>query len=341
MRNALLLRALRREFDVIEVTDNRPGSLLARNLRLAARLLHARTESHDLAFVGFYGHLLTLLLTRLTRKPLIFDAFMSTWDTLCFDRKQFSSRSLPGRLAFQIDQQACQRATHCLLDTAAHKQYFSSAFGLPEDKMTPYYLGYDDEVFFPRPPAVASSDAFTVSFYSSYLPLHGVEYIVHAAKLLENEPGIRFQIIGEGMVYPQVRQLADDLQVRHLTFEPAVPYATLANEITTASVCLGGPFGSTNKAQRVIGGKTYQFMAMAKPTIVGDSPANREILTNRENALFCPMASGEALADAIIELKRDRDLREHLAQNGCEYCRREFNIEKQAARLSKIVRNLL
>jgi len=55
---------------------------------------------------------------------------------------------------------------------------------------------------------------------------------------------------------------------------------------------------------------------MAKPVITGDSPAAREALVDGENALLCEMGNAQALAQAILLLKRDRALREKIAQAG-------------------------
>ena len=340
VRNLLVRRALRQQFDVFEVTANRPGSLLLRNLRLLPRLLKALRVPHDLVFVGFYGYLLTLFLSRLTRKPIVLDAYVSNWDTLCFDRQRFGPYSTRGRLAYWLDRQACLAASHCLLDTEAHKRYFVETFGIPESKISAFYVGYDQELFYPRS-EVQTEGRFVVFYYGSFLPLQGIEHIVGAAKLLEAEPDVEFRIIGEGIVYPRVRELAKELQVDRLTFHPAIPYPQLPDAIAGASVCLGGHFGSNEKASRVIATKTFQFLAMAKPTVVGDSPANRELFTHGEDVLMCKMADARALASSILELKRDASLRARIAQRGYERCRDQFSTEKQGQRLGEILSRLL
>ncbi len=340
VRNLLIRRALRQHFDVFEITDSHPGSILLRSMRLLPQLLKVHRAQYDLIFVGFYGHLLTLFLRQLTSKPILFDAFLSTYDTLCFDRKRFSPYSARGRAAYLLDKKSCAVANHCLLDTKVHKRYFVDTFSVPESKISAFYVGYDQEMFYPRPGAQVEN-RFIVFYYGSFVPLQGVEHIVGAAKLLEDEPDIEFHIIGEGIVYPRVRQLAEELQVPHLTFQPAVPYHQLADAIARASICLGGPFGSSAKARRVIAGKTFQFLAMARPTIVGDSLANRELFTHGDDVFMCKMADAHALAAAILELKHDAFLRMQIARRGYEHCREEFNIEKQGQRLKQIVSRLL
>ena len=339
VRDLLVRRALRRHFDVVEVTDTRRGSLLLRHMRLLPKLALALRGSYDLLFVGFYGHLLVNLLSRWTNKPIVFDAYLSTWDTLCFDRQTFKPLSAPGRLAFWLDQQSCLRARHSLLDTEAHTRYFSDTFGVPASKLSAYYVGYDEEQFKPAPVGRAG-DRFVVFYYASFVPLQGVEHIVRAAKLLETEADIDFHIIGWGMTYDRTRQLAEELRLQRLVFHPPVSYTQLPHAISEASVCLGGPFGSSGKASRVIAGKTFQFLAMAKPTIVGDSPANREVFRHGDDVWMCRMADGHALASAILELKRDRGLRERIARRGFEHCRDEFSMERQSERLRKIILSL-
>jgi glycosyltransferase involved in cell wall biosynthesis len=66
----------------------------------------------------------------------------------------------------------------------------------------------------------------------------------------------------------------------------------------------------------VIATKTYQFLAMAKPTIVGECPANAEIFTHSEHVYMCRMADARALADAILALRADAGLRRKIALGG-------------------------
>ena len=72
---------------------------------------------------------------------------------------------------------------------------------------------------------------------------------------------------------------------------------------------------------------------MGKPTIVGDNPANRELLTPGHDAWFCQMADPEALASAILTLMQNRDLQAHLSQNAL----RTFKMHASTDALSRQV----
>ena len=59
-------------------------------------------------------------------------------------------------------------------------------------------------------------------------------------------------------------------------------------------------------------------LAMGKAIIASDLPGFRELLMSGQNALLVNPEDPDELADALIELARDRELREELARNVCE-----------------------
>ena len=330
-RNAMLQACLKANFSVLAATD-RASVLPARYLRVAAKLLKAPAD-YDLACVGFLGQPLMPLMRRITRRPILFDAFLSIYDTLCYDRRRFAPQSLAGRLAFWLDRTSCAQADLVMLDTQTHTHYFQQTFGIPAEKLTHLFVGCDERVFFPRP----TIQTGYVLFYGSFLPLHGIEVIVRAARLLQADTRIRFRVIGNGLEYGRIRRLAEALQLSNVDFAPPVPLSALPDQIAGATVCLGGHFAGSDKAQRVIAGKTFQCLAMGKPTIVGDNPANRELLTPGFDVAFCPPADPEALAQAILTLVNDPDLRAHLSENA----RATFLARASVAALSPQVRQMV
>ena len=113
------------------------------------------------------------------------------------------------------------------------------------------------------------------------LPLHGTEYIVQAAGRLHNEREIEFVVAGKGSEHQKVRNLARRMRVSNIRFIDWLPYESLPLEIANSDICLGGHFSDIEKAKRVIAGKTYQFIAMKKPVIVGNGAGNRELFTHQ------------------------------------------------------------
>jgi glycosyltransferase involved in cell wall biosynthesis len=188
--------------------------------------------------------------------------------------------------------------------------------GVRPDKLRWVPVGAD-KVYCREPSPVGEGDSFTVVYFGQYIPLHGVNYIVEAARILEEHPDIHFELVGDGQTYEAASSLAERLQVQNVTFHHAwlSPEKLIAEHIIPADVCLGA-FGDSPKARRVVPIKVFVALAMGKPVITGDSPAAREVLSHGTDAILCQMANPQALAQAILFLKRNRSLREKIAEEG-------------------------
>jgi glycosyltransferase involved in cell wall biosynthesis len=314
--NQFLLQSFRQfaRVDVIEESGS-GKSILKRSAQVLAQVpAQLRRKKYDLVFVGFFGHFLMPPLRALTRAPILFHPFISTFETLVYDRKKAAPASLTAQLAFGLDRTAMHAASHLLMDTQANVTYFSQTFGLPESRSSIIYIGSDETLFYPRPEKKPTGEKI-ILYHGSYLPLQGVDTIIQAAKLLDNEPNLRFRLLGNGLEYERIRKLVTDLRIHNVDFLSAVPVSELPEQIACASICLGGHFGTSDKAARVIAGKTFQDIAMGKATIVGNNSANRELLRHGYDAWFTPMDDPCALAESIRTLVSDPFLREEIGRN--------------------------
>ncbi len=266
-------------------------------------------KQYDVLLVAFPGWHAVVLAKFLTRKPIIFDAFVSVYDSTVFDRKNTKKRSLKAKYFWLMDWLACKLADKVLLDTNEHIKYFVEEFGLNEGKFVRISVGADDSVL--RPIKVEDKrrkSKFIVHYHGNVIPLQGVKYILESAKLLKLYKDIQFNLIGS-----RVKRWYEKSFSGNVNFIENVPYEKLAEYISQADICLG-IFGDTNKTQRVIPNKVYEYMACQKPIITADTPAIRELF-NENDLHLIPTASPEVLAKAILKLKNDSALREKLAEN--------------------------
>ncbi len=335
MRNRVLLAALRMCCDVTVLTGD-GCNIPARTVAGLARWL-ARRPTYDVSLAGFYGQPIALALSVLQHEPIILDAYVSTYDTLCEDRARFRPHSILGWLAYWLDRRSCQVASHVMTDTRAHAHYFAHRFSVPEAKLRPVYVGCDESLFYPRSDASLSSRRCEVFSYGSFLPLHGAEVIVQAAALLRNRPDIHFTLGGDGVGLQGVRRMVNELGLSNVDLVGWIPTERLPAYIAEASICLGGHFSTIPKAGRVIATKTFQFIAMRKPTIVGDNAGTRELFVPGEHVYAVPMGDPAALARAIGELADSAVLRDHIAAGGYALFQERLTIRAIAKQLASLV----
>ncbi|MBI4151167.1 glycosyltransferase [Candidatus Woesearchaeota archaeon] len=299
---------------------------------MATRLLHK--DFDVILATGKFTLLTAWLMKWWHRRKIVFDAFISDYDTLVQDRRLVSPWSPKAGVLWFGDKCACHLADHVILDTQEHIDYFVKTFRVPKKKFSVVLVGADDDVFKPMQKA---HRGFLVSFDGTYIPLQGVEYILQAAKLLEKEP-IRFQLLGKGQTYESMRLLADTLKLTNVTFKPSfVPLEKLAELIAPADVGLG-IFGTTDKAQRVIPNKVYHLLAMDKPVITADTPAIRRLFTHKKDAFLVPAGNPQALADAITTLQKDAPLRNRIAKEGYALFKQQGSIAAVGKQLLTILK---
>ena len=341
-RNAVNIKGLRKAgVEVVECHTLHPVKALRYPL-LMQRYLGVANDI-DVLMVGGQGHAyvpLARLLATATGKPLVFDAFISKYDTLVCDREIVARSSLKAKGLHWLDSVACTLSDIVFLDTAAHVDYFCEEFGLDRSRFRVVPLGADEDLFYPRP-HISTRGIFTAVFVGTFIPLQGIKYIVQAASFLQQQDRtVRFLLVGNGQTYKEAVALADSLGVDNVEFRGYVQSSKVPELVAEADICLG-IFGDTDKAQRVIPHKVCEGLAMKKAVITADTPAIRCLLAHGESAFLCPPADPEGLAEAIRCLRDNGELRQHIATKGFEMFKRKASAEVIGTRLREICEELL
>jgi len=111
---------------------------------------YLKLPRHDVVIVGYMGHLDTLVLwpfARLRKVPILWDAFLSLYDTVVEDRKLVKPSHPLARMLYAWEWLACRAADLVMLDTRAHADYFVSRFKINDKKTFSVLVGAELDVF--------------------------------------------------------------------------------------------------------------------------------------------------------------------------------------------------
>ncbi len=275
--------------------------------------IFSTTSKPDFIIVGYTGHFdipLAFIVSKILRRPLAFDFHVSLWDTFVMDRKIIKKGSLFEKILRGIDRTSLILPDIIFLDTSSHIEFVSNEFKINKGKFRRFWVGEEDDFFYPV--KTEKFKEFTVIQFGGFIPLHGTEYIIEAARILKDEK-IKFLLVGKGQCFKEIRELSSGL--KNVEFTGWVEPEKLPELISKCHISLG-IFGDTDKARRVIPNKIYESIACKIPVITGDTPAIREVFTHKKDIYLCKMMDGKSIADAIITLKNDERLREKIASNG-------------------------
>ncbi len=322
--------------EVVDATNTRRGVL--RYAETTWKLLKARLRhAPDVYVLGFRGHEIFWLVRLLTLgKPLVFDAFMSPSDALLSERKGGFLGRFVGLLLYPLEWLCLHLSSRCLTDTELHKAFLVNRFGVSAERIDVVYVGAAPS----EAPSTASvpGGAMRVLFYGTFLPLHGMDVLLEACKRVEDLP-IEFRIIGgRGQALSRFRERLDELAPGNVVHDVWVDFDELQSSvIPAAELCLGGPFGGTPQARRVITGKAFQFLAQAKPTVIGRIDEAVGFI-DRENCLLVDQASPESLAAAFRWALENRDRLTAIGRAGQALFDDRFSTEALAKQLEPALR---
>ena len=272
----------------------------------------------DVVVVSEFNHALTPLARLFARRwgaRLVVDFCFSFWDTAVNDRKVLDPHKPRARYRKWLDATALRMADDVITETPATARQFDDLFGGVLEKAHPLPLGVEETRFSPAPLREREpGDPLRVLYVGSFIPLHGLDTVLEAARLLASDERISFALCGKG----QTREaLMDAWDGANVEFPGFVPEEELRERLAAADVCLG-VFGTSEKARNVLTHKVWEALASGRPVVTGDGPGPRSMLVDGETALLVPHGDPQALAAALVRLADDPALARRLADAGLE-----------------------
>ncbi len=280
---------------------------------------HAKLPHYDLMIVAYPSHFdifLAAVLAGWRRRPVVMDAFIGLYSTIVEDRKLVSPRNPLAWIVRTWEWVAFRLARRVIVDTDVQADKIVNAYGLERRRVFAVPVGIDEELWQPNPLPEGNSP-FRVAFWSTFIPLHGAECLVEAAKRLDDAGvDVQIEVIGDGQTAPSFQEALDRLSPGNLVWQRRFVKIEELVQLARRSHCCIGILGATDKADSVIPYKVYQALAAARPVITADTVAARRVLTDRVSALLIPSGDPESLAQAIVQLANDRVLCEQLVSGG-------------------------
>lgn len=232
---------------------------------------------------------------------VLFDPMISAWDKKVLEQRKWRADE-PRAQRLHAHETVLMNAPDMVTwDTSCHLEFCARTFNVPRERLRVLLTGTDESVFRPQAAELPAGGPFRVLYHGAYLPLHGTEYIVEAARMTEGE-GIQWDFLGWG-AYKAATE-AKAAGISNIRFLDKVPYVDVPKVICAHDVVLG-VFGTTEKASRVIGNKVYECMACARPTVnefcTGYPPEAKACRAIK----FVPPGDAWAIADAVRAYRDD------------------------------------
>ena len=240
---------------------------------------------------------------------------------------------------------AARRCNHIIsVADAMTEQYLASGIGSRE-QYTTIYSGMDVEPFL-NPPVPRSVVREQLGFEPQHIVigkiarlfhLKGHEFVIQAAaKVVEQQPNVRFLFVGDGILREQYElELATAGLRDHFVFTGLVPPARIPELIHAMDIVVHTSLWEG--LARVL----PQGLMSAKPVVSYDVDGAREVIINGETGFLLPPQSVHELADALLTLVGDADLREQFGQTGRARFTDQFRHQFMTERIRAVYQRVL
>ncbi|RFF52747.1 glycosyltransferase [Xanthomonas campestris] len=250
---------------------------------------------------------------RLRPCRIVADAFISIYDTAINDRQLLSRDGYASKLLKSAERRAFSTANAIIVDTPQNAEFYAEIFHLPRQLFRPIPLSTNEKNY-PKSP-LSKKRICNVLFVGTLIPLHGIEVILAAARLLSYREDIVFTIVGDGQEAQAVENSIIDGVPNVIWERKWMLPQQLANYIVDSNICLG-IFGSTSKADRVCPYKIYAYASVGRPVITRDSSWLKQATQDYGQPPFLGTPPGDPamLADTIVRLADNTTLQEQMAE---------------------------
>jgi|GEM_PF-697156 len=293
----------------------------------------------DAIWVPYPAHIDVVLaaIIRRPRQRIYMDAFISLYDTVIVDRGLGRSSRLFPFLVRWWERMALNRADVAIMDTPEHVTYLRSLYPNCRSRLTWLPAGIDAAAWSCDHPSPANSPLRAI-LWSTFIPLHGVEVVVNAARLCHaRKLPIQFVIYGDGQIAPAISALMQEQDLPNLEWNRGwFTVSNLRDAACAADICLG-IFGTSRKAASVIPYKVQQALCAGRPTITARTPASARLLSDRESAILCDPGDAESLTNALEWCIDHRGRLDEIGRRG----RRVFDTELSASAIRLRLRRIL
>lgn len=182
-------------------------------------------------------------------------------------------------------------------------------------EITPF--GVDTELFSPnkRNRNLSGGD-FVVGTVKALTPKYGIEYLLKAVAIIKNEYPqipIKLRIAGKGTHEEEYKKLAMSLGIDDITtWLGFIPQDQAAKEWANMDV---GVVASTLDSES-FGVSAVEAQACGTPVIISDIPGLMEATSPGQTSVVVPRKDEKALAEAVIHLYNNPNLKKELGKTG-------------------------
>lgn len=253
------------------------------------------------------------------------------------------TRPQMGKRQMWITKYTLSKADTIACDCGTVKEKIVELSGYDKNKIIIFPLGVDLSLFNPANfkdkllKKLNWEDKKVVIITRTFEKIYGLNYMIEAIpQIIEKIPDARFIFCGDGTEKQNIEKMIEMLGISD--------YVYLAGVIEHNSLPVYLNSGDLYVTPSLSDGTSVSLLeafACAKPVVVTDIPANLELVKDGYNGLIAAVKNSKSLAEKIITLLENDDLRQSMGERNRAVVEEKFNWDKNFEIIERIYEKLV
>lgn len=190
-----------------------------------------------------------------------------------------------------------------------------------------------------KPYSGGTSEVFTIMYLGGHARYHGLDIVLEADKILQNEGknNIRFVFVGDGPKKPDLIKLSRDLSLHNVEFRDQVPKSEVVKMMGKADALIQSFKALSVLKYGVSPVKIFDYLSSGRPILCSMKGSNDPV-EEAKAGITVPPENPKALAQAITKLAAMKpEERIQMGKNGLEYVKKRHDVRVVADKLERIL----
>ncbi len=289
---------------------------------------------------------------RIFKKLVITDFYKSLYDSEVLDVQSIRPGSKEALKLKKYDFNCINKSNYTLFLNKSELNYYLGLLNIPYNPAKHFIipLCIEESViikcelnYFTKPTPIS---VFNICWWGNYLPLHGLEKIIEAAKIIKRDYSLNFHIYLFGTNEKKSKPYLNLIEEYKLSSVISIDNSSTFNNgkltdflVKKCDLVLGN-FGDSEKAKNVLVNKLLDGVAMKAPVITGESIAPREFFS--ENEIFYTKNNPELIAEKIHFISQlENSNIEGQIDRAYDIFEKSFSIKAYQKKMDHMFKNLI
>jgi glycosyltransferase involved in cell wall biosynthesis len=285
-----------------------------------------------------------LALSYLRRIPMLFEV-RDLWPESAVALGELTNQRAVA-WATRLEEACYQRARAIVVVTEGIRQRLLER-GLAGDKIHLIPNGANVDLFHFDPQArqrVRQELSLGEKFVVIYAGIHGVaqglETLVEAARRLQGESQVQFLLVGDGPKKAELVELVSQYKLMNLTLMDEQSRAAIPALLSAADAAII-PLRKLEIFKGALPSKMFDSWACELPVLLSVDGEARRVMKESQGGIFVEPEDPAALAQAILDLRDQPELRRQMGKNGRAFTEQHYSRQTQAEKLAGIMHAVL